>query len=75
MVKKNIRVNESMQSQHMPSQADTLDENNQQQFLSPPESTSRGGPRQPQEQQDDFGGGFSPQAANGLLGGNFGAMF
>jgi hypothetical protein len=78
MVKKNVRFNESMvQSQHMPSQADNLDENPQ--FLALPESTGpRGGQEQQhqQQQQDDYGGmGFGPQAANGLLGGSFGSLF
>ena len=76
MVKKNMRVNEGMQSQHSSSQADNLDEDPNQ--MGPPNPVSsthqRGGQQQQPQQQDDYQD-FGPIAANGILGGSFGAMF
>jgi hypothetical protein len=76
LVKKNVRLSESMvQSQHMPSQADSLDEDPYFQPGPPlPESSNGGGRGKEQLQKDDFMG-YGPQAANGILGGNFGASF
>jgi len=74
-VKKNVRLNESMvQSQHISSQADNLDEDPYFQQGPPhPESTNSGRGKE-QLQKDDYMG-YGPQAANGILGGNFGTSF
>jgi hypothetical protein len=76
MVRRNVRVNEGMQAQHSVSQADNLDDNENQ--MGPPNPVSsthqRGGGQQQQQQPEEYQD-FSPQAANGLLGGSFGSMF
>lgn len=74
MIKKNVRINEGMTSQHSQSQADNLDENENQMGPQNPVSSThpRGG--QQTQQQEEFQD-FSPAAANGLLGGSFGSMF
>lgn len=74
-IKKNVRINEAMvPSQHMPSQADSLDESQYQEGPPLPESSSGGGHVKDQMQADEYVG-YGPQPANGLLGGSFGASF
>jgi hypothetical protein len=77
-IKRNVRVNEGMQSHHSTSQADTLDEPQYRQVLPHPESSTQGRAQkqvpqqqQPEEDYTDYG----PVAANGMLGGSFGSMF
>lgn len=66
LVKKNVRINEGMSSQHSQSQADQLDEP-QHQMPNPISSTHQG--REQQQQQEEMD--FSPVAANAFLGGAF----
>jgi hypothetical protein len=69
LVKKNVRINEGMSSQHSQSQADQLDEP-QYQMPNPISSTHQGREQQqqqPQQEEMDFG----PVAANTFLAGAF----
>ena len=76
IIKRNVRVTESMvQSQHIPSQSDTLDDTPNQQFLSPPESTGARGQGKQHQEDDNEGMISGPQPANGILGGGSGSFF
>lgn len=72
VVKKNVRFKESIQSQHMPSQADTLDEPQFQEGPPLPKSTNQSR----QISQEEYGlQDYGPQPANGMIGGSFGSLF
>lgn len=79
-LKRKARVNDVIinQNQHSSSQADDLDESpNKNLLLHPESSTARGTVKpspSPAPQQDDYVG-FSPQPANGMIGGGFGSLF
>jgi len=69
--KKNVRISQPVTgSKHVPSQADYLDQSQQDMFPPAPMVQSRQ-PQQAPPQQEYFG----PMAANSLLGGSFGSMF
>ena len=70
IMKKNVRLSESMvSSQHRQSQADDLDEPPS--YMQNPESSSSN----KNVTIDNASNDFSPQAANGIIGGNFGSLF
>ena len=75
MVRKNVRVSEGMKSQHSVSQADNLDENENQMGPPNPISSSSGQQHQQQQQQQEEYQDFSPVSANSVIGGSFGSMF
>jgi hypothetical protein len=70
-IKRKVRVNDTVsQNQHIPSQADNMDESPQHNLPPHPESsTARGNVNH----QDEYG--LAPQAANGMIGGGFGSLF
>jgi hypothetical protein len=68
--KKNVRISQPVAgSKHVPSQADYLDQSQQDMFPPAPMVQSR--QAQAPQQQEYYG----PMAANSLLGGSFGSMF
>ena len=70
-IKRKVRVNETVsQNQHIPSQADKMDESPQHNLPPHPESSTARGNVNPQEEY-----GLAPQAANGMIGGGFGSLF
>jgi hypothetical protein len=73
-LKRKIRVNDVVKhNQHIASQADDLGESSQQKLPPHPESsTARVNVKAP---IDDEYAGFSPQPANGMIGGGFGSLF
>jgi hypothetical protein len=79
-LRRKARVNDVIinQNQHIPSQADDLDEPPHKNLLLHPESSTARGtvkpPPSPSPPQDDYVG-FSPQPANGMIGGGFGSLF
>ena len=74
-VKRKVRVNDTItHNQHVPSQADNMDDSSQHNLPPHPESsTGRSNVIKSVELQEDYG--FSPQAANGMIGGGFGSLF
>ena len=74
-VKRKVRVNDTItHNQHVPSQADNMDESQQHNLPPHPESsTGRSNVVKSVDIQEDYG--FSPQAANGMIGGGFGSLF
>ena len=70
VMKKNVRVSESMVSHHRPSQADDLDDPPS--YMQNPESSTSSNKT---ASMDNDSNNFTPQAANGILGGNFGSLF
>jgi hypothetical protein len=87
-VKKSVRINEGMSSQHAPSQSDYLDSSPSGAFPPLPASTSNGSPNgtydtmmrgSPSSNRGGNGDGMyfdqGPMAANGVLGGSFGSFF
>ena len=73
--KKNVRISQPVSgSKHIPSQADYLDQSQQDMFPPAPMVQSRQpqAPSQQAPQQQDY---YGPMAANSLLGGSFGSMF
>lgn len=68
--KKNVRISQPI-TKHVPSQADYLDQSQQDMFPPAPMVQSRQAQQQAPQQQEYNG----PMAANSLLGGSFGAMF
>ena len=71
VMKKNVRVSESMvSSHHRPSQADDLDDPPS--YMQNPESSTSSSKT---ASMDNESNNFAPQAANGILGGNFGSLF
>jgi hypothetical protein len=84
-VKKNVRTSQPI-SQHAPSQADYLDNSSMQNGMFPPApiATSRTVQQAPDQYDHmmrsgaasmDYGHSMGPMAANGVLGGAFGAAF
>lgn len=79
-MKNKVKVSKPV-SQHAPSQADYLDDSNMQQNMFPPAPVATSRPNHVTESYDHMmgGGGMDmnpgPMAANGLLGGSFGASF
>jgi hypothetical protein len=73
-LKRKTRVNDVVKhNQHIPSQADDLGETTHQNLPPHPEpSTARVNVKTP---LDDEYAGFSPQPANGMIGGGFGSLF
>ena len=73
-LKRKVRVNDVVKhNQHVSSQADDLEDLSQKRLPPHPESSTAQGPvKAPID--DDFTG-FSPQPANGMLGGGFGSLF
>jgi hypothetical protein len=73
-LKRKVRVNEVVRhNQHIPSQADNLDISTQNTLPPHPESsTAQGTVKIPQGNEPS---GFSPQPANGMIGGGFGSLF
>ena len=70
-IKRKVRVNETVsQNQHIPSQADNMDESPQHNLPPHPESSTARGNVNSQEEY-----GLVPQAANGMIGGGFGSLF
>ena len=70
-IKRIVRVNETVsQIQHIPSQADNMDESPQHNLPPHPESSTARGNVNSQEEY-----GLVPQAANGMIGGGFGSLF
>lgn len=75
-VKKTVGFREPMVIQHSPSQADHFEEDEKTNLLPHPEpSTTRNSNNIIVEPRDNSDNDFSPQAANGLLGGGFGSLF
>jgi hypothetical protein len=74
-VKQNVRV--SQHTMHAPSQADNLDNSQMQGGSFPPAPVATARPDMGQQQMapQDMGMSFGPMAANGALGGSFGAAF
>ena len=74
-VKQNVRV--SQHTMHAPSQADNLDNSQMQGGTFPPAPVATARPDMGQQQMapQDMGMSFGPMAANGALGGSFGAAF
>ena len=73
-VKRKVRVNDTItHNQHVPSQADNIDESPQHNLPPHPESSTGRGNVIKSEPLDEYG--FSPQAANGMVGGGFGSLF
>ena len=72
----NVRISRPI-SQHIPSQADHLDNSQMQQDLFPPAPVATSRQAQPPVQQSgDYGNMFQgPMAANSVLGGSFGSFF
>jgi len=71
--KKNIRISQPVSnSKHVPSQADYLDQSQQDMFPPAPMVQSRQQQAPQQAPQQEYNG---PMAANSLLGGSFGSMF
>lgn len=72
----NVRISRPI-SQHIPSQADHLDNSQMQQDLFPPAPVATNRPAQSQVQQSvDYGNMYQgPMAANSVLGGSFGSFF
>jgi len=74
-VKQNVSV--SQHTMHAPSQADNLDNSQMQGGSFPPAPVATARPDMGQQQMapQDMGMSFGPMAANGALGGSFGAAF
>jgi hypothetical protein len=71
--KKNVRTSQPISgSKHVPSQADYLDQSQQDMFPPAPIVQTRQSQAPPQAQQQEY---YGPMAANSLLGGSFGSMF
>ena len=73
-VKRKVRVNDMIQhKQHTPSQADHIDDSSKNNLPPHPESSTAHGAVARTDNQEEAG--FSPQAANGMIGGGFGSLF
>ena len=73
-IKRKVRVNDMIpHKQHSPSQADNVDDSTIHNLPPHPESSTARSNLVKTEAQEERG--FSPQAANGMIGGGFGSLF